>query len=93
MAAICGPLSGHPGRRRQVLQGAHPSCPPALALLADVYAAQAAAARAAADAAAAAAAAASAGRCFSYLLIADPLRRSYWRHRIAQLRAGAAGGA
>ena len=75
----------------QVLSGDHPSCPPALALLADVYAAQAYAAHAAGDARATAAARAAAALCFQHLLVADPLRGSYWRHCLAQLDASAQG--
>ncbi|KAK9840919.1 hypothetical protein WJX81_000336 [Elliptochloris bilobata] len=80
---------GIPAICLEVLSGDHPSCPPALALLADVYAAQALAARAAGDATASAAARAAARRCFGHLLVADPLRSAYWRHCLAQLKSGA----
>ena len=57
------------------------SCGPALAMLGEVYAAQARAAVAENDVAAGELTAGLAARCFNGLRVADPMRASYWTHR------------
>ena len=64
-----------------------PSCSPALALLADVYTAQVQASVAKGELAAGRAISQLAGGCFHGLIVADPIRRHYWKFRNQAMEA------
>jgi protein farnesyltransferase/geranylgeranyltransferase type-1 subunit alpha len=67
-----------------------PSCSPALALLADVYAAQMHSSLRKGEVDAGRAIYELGGQCFRGLLIADPIRRHYWKFRLDALEAAVA---
>jgi len=73
--------------RVQDVLGEFPSCSPALALLADVYAAQTQASVGKGEVEAGRAISELAGDCFRGLLVADPIRRHYWQFRLKALDA------